>query len=241
MARIRFCASVGSMTDVNGRPLRKDAELNRQRLLAAATELFCERGLDVTLNDVAHHAGVGVGTAYRRWANKEQLIDELFARKLDDVAALGAEALEDPDAWHGLTTFLEGSLRMQLEDRGLKQLLSDPELGHEQVNRARERIAPLVEAIVGRARTSGRLRPEFAATDAIFIQLALGALMDRTRDIDPKLYRRYLTMFLDGVRADGPRSELPVAALSVEQTHTVMTSPSEVPSLDEASTDASQG
>jgi hypothetical protein len=130
---------------------------------------------------------------------------------------------------------------MQLEDRGLKQLLSDPELGHEQVNRARERIAPLVEAIVGRARTSGRLRPEFAATDAIFIQLALGALMDRTRDIDPELYRRYLTMFLDGVRADGPRSELPVASLSVEQTHTVMSSASEAPSLDEASTDPSQG
>jgi len=223
------------MTDVNGRPLRKDAERNRQRLLVAATELFAQRGLDVTLNDVAHHAGVGVGTAYRRWANKEQLIDELFARKLNDVAGLGAQALDDPDAWHGLTTFLEGSLRMQLEDRGLKELLSDPELGHEQVNQARERIAPLVEVIVERARASGQLRHEFAATDAIFIQLALGALMDRTRDMDPSLYRRYLTMFLDGVRADGPRSELPVAPLSVEQTHTVMSSPSEVPSIDDAS------
>lgn len=223
------------MTDVNDRPLRKDAERNRQRLVAAAAELFAERGLDVTLNDVAHHAGVGVGTAYRRWANKEELIDELFARKLDDVATLGAEALDDPDAWRGLTTFLEGSLRMQLEDRGLKELLSDPELGREQVNQARERIAPLVEAIVERARASGQLRPEFAATDAIFIQLALGALMDRTREMDSSLYRRYLTMFLDGVRADGPRSDLPVAPLSVEQTHTVMSTPSERPSVNEAS------
>jgi hypothetical protein len=92
-------------------------------------------------------------------------------------------------------------------------------LGHDQVRQARERIAPLVEAIIERARASGQLRPEFAATDAIFIQLALGALMDRTRDIAPALYRRYLTMFLDGVRADGPCSELPVAPLSVEQTH----------------------
>src|SRR3954453_18424017 len=100
------------MTDDADRPLRKDAERNRQRLVAAAAELFAERGLDVTLNDVARHAGVGVGTAYRRWANKEQLIDELFARKLDDVALLGSEALADPDAWRGLSTFLEGSLRM---------------------------------------------------------------------------------------------------------------------------------
>jgi AcrR family transcriptional regulator len=199
------------------------------------SRLFTQRGLDVTLNDVAHHAGVGVGTAYRRWANNEQLIDELFARKLDEVAELGTQALEDADAWRGRTTFLEGSLRMQLEDRGLKDLLTNPELGHEQVNQARERIAPLVEAIVVRARASGQLRPEFAATDAIFIQLALGALMDRTRDMDPSLYRRYLTMFLDGVRGDGPRSELPVAPPSVEQTHTVMSSPPEVPALDELS------
>jgi hypothetical protein len=80
---------------------------------------------------------------------------------------------------------------MQLEDRGLKQLLSDPAVGRDQVNRARERIAPLVNAVVERARASGELRPEFAA-DAIFIQLALGALMDRTRDMEPALYRRYL-------------------------------------------------
>ena len=58
--------------------LRKDAALNRERLLAAASELFAERGLNVTLNDIAHHAGVGVGTAYRRFANKEEVIDALF-------------------------------------------------------------------------------------------------------------------------------------------------------------------
>src|SRR6058998_191476 len=59
-------------------PLRKDAERNRQRILDAARELFAERGLGVTLNDVAHHAGVGVGTVYRRFPDKEVLIDTLF-------------------------------------------------------------------------------------------------------------------------------------------------------------------
>jgi AcrR family transcriptional regulator len=229
------CWYADLVSDQPDRPLRKDAEFNRQRLLTTASELFAERGLDVTLHAIARRAGVGVGTAYRRWANKEELIDELFGRRLEEIAALADEALEDTDAWRGLTTFLEGSLRMQLEDRGLKQLLSDPALGRDQVNQARARIAPLVIAVVERAKASGELRPEFAATDAIFIQLALGALMDRTRDMDPELYRRYLVMFLDGVRADGPRSELPVAPLSVDQTHTVMTSPSEAPSADEAS------
>jgi AcrR family transcriptional regulator len=213
------------MDDVEPRPLRQDAERNRRRLLTAAGELFARRGLDVTLNDVAHHAGVGVGTAYRRWANKEELIDELFAQRLDEHAALAHQALDDPDAWHALTTFMEESLRMQLEDRGLSELLNDPALGQARVNEARDRNAPLVNAIVDRAKAAGHLRPEFEGTDLVFIQVALAALADRTRRIDPALYRRYLTMFLDGVRADrGPLSELPVAALTTDQTHTAMTS-----------------
>src|SRR5438270_14072558 len=93
--------------------LRKDAAQNRERLLAAAAELFAERGLDVTLNDIAHHAGLGVGTAYRRFANKEQVIDALFEERLRDVADVATEALHDPDPWHGLITFLERSLEMQ--------------------------------------------------------------------------------------------------------------------------------
>src|SRR4029450_851776 len=101
------------------RPLRRDAEINRQRLLTSASELFAQRGLDVTLNDIAHHAGVGVGTAYRRFANKGEVMAALFAARLNEVAALAAEAVDDPDAWRGLTTLLERSLRMQLEDRGL--------------------------------------------------------------------------------------------------------------------------
>src|SRR6195952_4259064 len=95
------------------RTLRKDAAINRERLLAAASELFAEHGLDITLNDIAHHAGVGVGTAYRRFANKEEVIDALFEQRLQAVAAVANEALDEPDAFHGLGTFLECTLDMQ--------------------------------------------------------------------------------------------------------------------------------
>ena len=96
-------------------------------------------------------------------------------------------------------------------------------LGHDQVRQARERIAPLVEAIIERARASGQLRPEFAATDAIFIQLALGALMDRTRETEPDLYRRYLTMLLDGIDAErGPHTDLPVKPVDEDHTEAAM-------------------
>lgn len=213
------------MKNDTSRPLRKDAEINRQRLLTAAAQLLAERGVDVTLNDIAHHAGVGVGTAYRRFANKEEVFDALFEHRIGQVVTLATEALADPDAWHGLTAFLEESLRMQREDRGLKDMLFHPHLARSRAQLASDRIAPLIADLVARAQGQGTLRPDVQASDAIFIQIALSAVMDSTRDMEPMLYRRYLTIFLDGLRADrGPLTVLPVAALTAEQTHTVMTS-----------------
>src|ERR1700710_1950173 len=101
------------MTAAPGRSLRRDAAENRERLLTAAAELFALRGLDATLNDIAHHAGVGVATAYRRFANKQEVIDALFEQGLVDVADEANQALAEPDPWIGLVTFLERSLDMQ--------------------------------------------------------------------------------------------------------------------------------
>src|SRR3954467_5824526 len=117
------------MSEATTRPLRKDAAHNRERLLDAARELFAKQGLGVTLNDIARHAGVGVGTAYRRFANKEEIIDALFEEGLQDVAAVAHEGLESPDAWAGLVTFLERSLHMQFGNRGLNQIMNNAALG----------------------------------------------------------------------------------------------------------------
>src|SRR3979411_3179013 len=78
-----------SATSTEGRPLRRDAERNRQQILLAARAAFAERGLTVTLDEIAQRAGVGVGTVYRRYANKDDLIDELYE---DIIAELGAAA-----------------------------------------------------------------------------------------------------------------------------------------------------
>ncbi|HTY96556.1 MAG TPA: helix-turn-helix domain-containing protein, partial [Solirubrobacteraceae bacterium] len=105
------------------RPLRKDAERNRQRILDAAAELFTQRGLEVTLNDIAHHADVGVGTVYRRFPDKEQLIDALFEDRLLRFVGLAEECLADPDPWSGFVGFLERGFELQAGDKALKQLL----------------------------------------------------------------------------------------------------------------------
>jgi len=204
------------------RPLRKDAERNRERILAAAAEVFAGRGLDVTLDDIAAHAGVGVGTVYRRFTDKDELIDAVFEKHLDQVAALALDALEAPDAWEGLTTYLERSLRMQLEDRGFTEILYGR--SGRRLDLARERLPPLTEAIVDRARREGAVREDLERTDLVFIQLGLAAVIDATRRTHPEVYRRYLVMILDGLRpARESPSTLPVAALTGEQTHAVMT------------------
>ena len=170
------------------------------------------------------YAGVGVATAYRRFANKEEVIDALFEEGLQNIAAAAQDALAEPDAWSGLVQFLESSLHMQFGDRGLNEIMNDAALGRERVAEARDRIAPLIEALVERAKDHGVVRPDLEQSDLIFIQAGLSAIMDRSRTIEPDLYRRYLTLFLDGIRADRSRfSELSVPALGADQTHRAMT------------------
>src|ERR1700709_2237861 len=104
------------------RPLRKDAARNRERILAAAGEVFAERGLDVTLDDIAHHAGVGVGTVYRRFRDKEELIDALFDARMDAVVTAAQSALAADDPWLGLEGFFTTIFELLAADRGLREL-----------------------------------------------------------------------------------------------------------------------
>src|SRR5574342_294589 len=92
-------------TDDAQRPLRADAERNRRRVLSAASDLFAERGLDVSLDEIAAAAGVGVGTVYRRFADKDALIDALFEDKIGDVERLARECLEIEDPWTAFAMF----------------------------------------------------------------------------------------------------------------------------------------
>jgi AcrR family transcriptional regulator len=205
------------------RPLRKDAERNRQRILDAARELFAERGLGVTLNDIAHHAGVGVGTVYRRFPDKAELIDGLFEQRVEELAAIMEEALTDPDPWRGLTGFLERLLTLQACDRGFKDLLLGTPDGLERVARIRARMFPLGAALIQRARDAGQLRPDIEATDIPMLQLMVSVVIDCARDYDPELWRRYFAIVLQGLRADpGPPPPLDVAPLPLEGVDQVM-------------------
>jgi AcrR family transcriptional regulator len=195
----------------NRPPLRRDAEANRRRILAAAHEVFRERGVGATLADVAAHAGVGLGTVYRRFANKEELVDALFDDMVDNVASLAQEAVADPDAWHGLVTSLEKACEVQAFDRGLREVMLGTGLGHQRQAQVLARIAPSMDLLLTRAKEQGALRPEIIPADIPMIQLMVAAVTDSTGR--PDLRRRYLRLLLDGLRAQpGATTALPDVA-----------------------------
>jgi len=205
------------------RPLRRDASRNRERVLEAARELCAARGLDVTMDEIARHAGVGVGTAYRRFENRDALVGALFEERMGDYVALAEAALAEPDAWDGLAGFLERSVAMQAADRGLKDLLMSHEHAIDRIGRIRERVRPLIEELIGRAHRQGALRADVAAADVAVLSLMLGRVIDFSGDVAPELWRRYLALLLDGLRGErAAPAALPVAPLAREQMDAAM-------------------
>jgi len=191
------------------RSLRKDAERNRVRILASAKVLFAERGVDVGLDEIAHHAGVGVGTVYRRFPDREVLVDELLEEKTAAVEAIAADALEIDDPWEGLVAFLVRSQELQAADRGLKQALLVPTRGAERLAAARARIEPLVGRLIERARRSGDLRSDLRFEDFPLLVEMISAVSDATHEHAPDLWRRYLGIIIDGLATSRDRpSEL---------------------------------
>lgn len=193
------------------RPLRRDAERNRRRILDAAAEVFADRGLGASLDDIAHHAEVGVGTVYRRFPSKDLLIDALFEEQMNDVVALAEEGLAIEDAWTGLVHFMTRATELQAHNRGLKELLLGARMGEPSGVAAscRERIEPAVGRLVARAQADGSLRADVVLTDLPLIQLMVGALVDYTRGVDPEVWHRLLVVVLDGLRAQ-PGAPTPI-------------------------------
>jgi AcrR family transcriptional regulator len=190
------------------RPLRRDAEENRQRLLRAADEVFAESGFEATMDEIAARAGVGVGTAYRRFANKDEIIGALFDDRIAALVAVLDCALEQPDPWQGIV----GTVRAQSHDRGLKELAIASPRSQEFAAEARHRLNPKTTELVARAHRAGSLRPGIAATDLVIVQLMLSTI----GGADTELWQRFLPVVIDGLRPEHS-SPLPGDALSPDQ------------------------
>jgi AcrR family transcriptional regulator len=213
---------VPDATALADRPLRRDAERNRQRILVAASALFAERGLNVTLDDVAHRADVGVGTVYRRFPDKDHLIGALFDEQIAKVMQLASEALKTEDPWLGISQFLDRNLELQANDRGLRELMRGTTHAMALGRSARGQIGPVIAALVARAQASGQLRADVGAVDIALVQIMVGAIMDSTEAVNAQLWRRTLAIALDGLRATDSPADLPGTPPTLEQLEQIM-------------------
>jgi AcrR family transcriptional regulator len=187
-------------------PLRRDAAANRERILDAARRLFADHGLEASMDEIARAAGVGAGTLYRRFPTKEALLDAILGDVLDRYHAFAQEALQQDDAFAGLEHLLERAVRLQLENRAFLDILALRLRDEPQLAETRERIRPLVDRLVVRGQEQGTLRADLAPADVQVLLWELGRVVETTATCGTELWRRYLALMLDGLRADAART-----------------------------------
>ena len=190
------------MTDID-RPLRRDAELNRQRIIEAAREVYAERGLTATFDDIAHRAGVGIGTVYRHFPSKDALVAALATDCLSGLLAKATLSLEDPDPWHGLTEFVWYATERQATDRIASEAATGELRG--EAARCGGQLFETLVALVLRAQAAGSLRDDIAAPDVVLMLKRTGMALRGWQELGFD-WRGYVRVVLDGLRAEPVRA-----------------------------------
>jgi AcrR family transcriptional regulator len=184
------------------RPLRIDAARNRDRIVEAAVADFAQHGLEVPLESVAQHAGVGIATLYRRFPTRGDLIAACFERRVAEYARAAEEALEAPEAWPGFCGYVERVCAMQAEDRGLKDVLTRTFPDAKTLEAHRERGYQLTVRMIERAQADGALRPDFVPEDLVLLLMANAGVVQGAGDAAPDAWRRFVAFMLDAFRAE---------------------------------------
>lgn len=206
--------------DVSGaarRPLRADAERNRQRILQAAREVFALRGLEAGLDEIAHHANVGVGTVYRRFPDKQDLIAELFDDRLRAMIAVAQRARARDDAWPALTELIEELAGMHVTDRGLHDLVFTY-TGDAFVQDKLSVMIAAISDLMDRAKAHGDLRPDVDQNDIYVLLLMISQTVTGRYTHTTLPWRRYIRLLIDGlsVQRETPSDLVDPAPTSAE-------------------------
>jgi AcrR family transcriptional regulator len=185
------------------RPLRADAARNRRRILDAAREVFAEHGLGVGVDAIAQKAGVGIGTLYRRFPTKEELLQAIVDDRLEELRTrLGeVEPIEDP--WEALAAAAEVLAGAAARDRGFFDSLQEAAGVLRVPDHARQATLAAIEPFLTHAQAAGVARPDLVPLDLLTLCSNSGRVPRWRAAAEPELWRRYLAIVLDGVRADG--------------------------------------
>ncbi|WBB69042.1 TetR/AcrR family transcriptional regulator [Micromonospora sp. WMMD812] len=215
---------MGSTRTPGGDPpksLRRDAQRNRDAVLAAASDAFARHGLDVPLEQVARNAGVAIGTLYRHFPTRLDLIEAAFTAKLRAWIAAGERAAGAPDPWAGFREYLEAMCELQADDRGLSDLASMRLPLSDDVESQLAQIYELGKTIMERAQEQGTVRADLRPQDYAFVFWSHSRVAAATQGVAPDTWRRSLALLLDAFRAEAAHP-LPAPALTEPQLRQAM-------------------
>lgn len=183
-------------------PRRRDAVERRERLIAAARREFAARGVDASLEAIARDADVAIGTLYRHFPTRLDLLLAALEPGLRDFTEGSVKALAIADPWEAFVTYLENLLRVQADDRGFNDFLSRRFPGSAETERIHDRMCREIEQVLARAQGAGKARPDITQADIVNLIWSQGRMIDATRATAPGAWRRHLYLMLDAFRAE---------------------------------------
>ncbi len=175
---------------------RRDARANRERLLRSARDAFADEGAAASLQGIARRAGVGVGTLYRHFPTRADLIGAVFEDEVERWLEASRQALAIEEPWDALRAYLLSILELQAENGMLADVLS----GDGRAREAQAELAVFAEFVLERARAVGAIRPDFTLADLEMLVWSFKPLLEATDNA----WRRHLAVVLDGLHCDDP-------------------------------------
>jgi len=194
-----------------GPRLRADAERNRRRVLSAAAAVIAREGVNAGIDAIAREAGVGVGTIYRRFASKDDLVRAILTDHADHTLEQLAEAIAVEEPWEALAGAMRVLAGRFAEDEGLFDAVAAAG-GMLALLETRSRLLAALEPVLDHARDAGVVRQDVAVTDLLPLASMVTRLSPTTRRADPQIWERFLGVVLDGLRP-GAATPLPRAPL----------------------------
>ncbi len=185
------------------RPMRADARRNRDRVLAAAREVFGENGAEAQMDDVAHVAGVGVGTVYRHFPTKEALMAEIVRQTFAQFTSYAREEMEaGDDAFATLSSVLRRNAEHLAKDAATRYAMGQGTEVWEATEAERTELMALIAELIERGHASGSLRADLSVSDIPMLMCGLSSSMGRDFD-----WQRHLQLVLDGLRGPAARQQ----------------------------------
>jgi AcrR family transcriptional regulator len=202
-------------------PRRRDAVERHERLISSAQREFAVRGVNASLEGIARDAGVAIGTLYRHFPTRMDLLMAAFEPRLQEFLDGAKKALEMDDPWEGFVSYLENLLRVQAGDRGFNDFLSRRFPGNADTERIHDQMCRQIESVLARAQEAGQARSDIALADIVNLIWSNGRMMDATSSTAPNEWRRHLYLMLDAYRAERAHP-IPEPPMTEEQLYDAM-------------------